>query len=475
MSIHRAEELKRDWTDKYVSVQNGVAELRRFEGLVGQVKTVNMNCRLLVQFDTPADISWYDIDPAYLQAVDPSNVPQKTSAATDQSGSAAKENGQSAAKAKQAAAPTTSGAGGSPLDQIRQQSATPAKSATPEQTATKPAANTLDAIRQQSSGTAAAATKPATNPATGTSPLDAIRKQNAGDSPTTSAEVSAKVAGSTGASPLDQIRKQASADSETPSPKTDSPLDQIRSQSTTSPPADSDSSNATVESRPQPEAETTDTDSNQASASHAIAQPPAKSAAEILRPTAPLSVPKSTADSPLDQIRTQAGMDSESSTSTVFDQVRAQAAAHSDPSESTGQTRATDASRTSTDKASLAPAASLLSTSATSTVDGAGGEDPVKQTYRGKKLPKQDDLKIVEGIGPKIEELFHAADINTWQSLATADPERLSQILKDAGPRFQMHNPETWPNQARLAAEGKWQELEQYQDLLDGGRATPAG
>ena len=102
--------------------------------------------------------------------------------------------------------------------------------------------------------------------------------------------------------------------------------------------------------------------------------------------------------------------------------------------------------------------------------DVAGVEDPVKQTFRGKKLPKQDDLKVVEGIGPKIEELFRNADINTWSQLAAADPARLREILKAAGPRFQMHNPETWPAQSKFAANGQWAELEEFQDHLMGGR-----
>ncbi len=70
MSIARAEQLKRDLTDKFVVVADGVPELRRFRGLTGRVKTVNMSCRVLVQFDGPADIGWYDIDPSYLAVVD---------------------------------------------------------------------------------------------------------------------------------------------------------------------------------------------------------------------------------------------------------------------------------------------------------------------------------------------------------------------------------------------------------------------
>ena len=70
MAIEQAEQRKKEWTDQYVQVAAGVAELRRFSGLTGVVKTVNMNCRALVEWDSPEDIGWYDIDPAYLQKVD---------------------------------------------------------------------------------------------------------------------------------------------------------------------------------------------------------------------------------------------------------------------------------------------------------------------------------------------------------------------------------------------------------------------
>jgi len=46
----------------------------------------------------------------------------------------------------------------------------------------------------------------------------------------------------------------------------------------------------------------------------------------------------------------------------------------------------------------------------------------------------------------------------------------LKGILADAGKRYQMHDPTTWPDQASLAAEGKWEELKTLQDELDGGK-----
>jgi len=87
----------------------------------------------------------------------------------------------------------------------------------------------------------------------------------------------------------------------------------------------------------------------------------------------------------------------------------------------------------------------------------------------GKKV-KQDDLKLVEGIGPKIEELMHAAGITTWAELAAAPIEKLEAILDEAGPRFRIHDPATWGKQAAMADAGQWEELEAYQDELKGGR-----
>lgn len=70
MSFETVERLKRDFTDKWVTVDAGTPELKRFVGLNGRIKTVNMNGRALVQFDNPVDISWYDIDLSYLKVID---------------------------------------------------------------------------------------------------------------------------------------------------------------------------------------------------------------------------------------------------------------------------------------------------------------------------------------------------------------------------------------------------------------------
>lgn len=87
-----------------------------------------------------------------------------------------------------------------------------------------------------------------------------------------------------------------------------------------------------------------------------------------------------------------------------------------------------------------------------------------------KKSKMKDDLKVVEGIGPKIQELFNKAGIFTFAELADADPDKLKEILVNAGSRFQMHDPTTWPAQAALARDGKWDELKNWQSELNKGR-----
>jgi len=83
---------------------------------------------------------------------------------------------------------------------------------------------------------------------------------------------------------------------------------------------------------------------------------------------------------------------------------------------------------------------------------------------------KPDDLKKIEGIGPKIAEHLNAGGVMTFADLAGTSVDRLKEILTAAGPRYAIHNPTTWPQQSQLAADGKWDELEVLQDKLDGGR-----
>ncbi len=81
---------------------------------------------------------------------------------------------------------------------------------------------------------------------------------------------------------------------------------------------------------------------------------------------------------------------------------------------------------------------------------------------------KADDLKKIEGIGPKIASTLAEAGISTFAELAKTESAKISEII--AGVRGK-HVTDTWPAQAQLAADGKWDELKKWQDELDGGKA----
>jgi large subunit ribosomal protein L17 len=79
-----------------------------------------------------------------------------------------------------------------------------------------------------------------------------------------------------------------------------------------------------------------------------------------------------------------------------------------------------------------------------------------------------DDLVVLEGIGPKVARILNDAGITTFAALADANPADIQRTLSAAG--LQMMNPEGWIEQARLAANGEWVELEKLQSELKGGR-----
>lgn len=93
-------------------------------------------------------------------------------------------------------------------------------------------------------------------------------------------------------------------------------------------------------------------------------------------------------------------------------------------------------------------------------------EDAKPKTAAKKATAKPEDLKKIEGIGPKIAETLNAADIVTFTDLSKAKPAKLSEIIANVRGN---HVTDTWPKQAKMAADGKWDELKAYQDKLDGG------
>ncbi len=81
-----------------------------------------------------------------------------------------------------------------------------------------------------------------------------------------------------------------------------------------------------------------------------------------------------------------------------------------------------------------------------------------------------DDLKIIEGIGPKMAAVFNAAGVTTFEQMASKSPEELKAILDESDGNFNTASTDTWPEQAKLAADGKMDELKELQDKLNGGK-----
>ncbi len=86
-----------------------------------------------------------------------------------------------------------------------------------------------------------------------------------------------------------------------------------------------------------------------------------------------------------------------------------------------------------------------------------------------KKVTKADDLKKIEGIGPKIAGIFNEAGIDSFTKLANTDIAKLKELLESAGSRYASKIPDSWPKQAEMASEGKWDELKKWQEEVKGG------
>jgi hypothetical protein len=101
-------------------------------------------------------------------------------------------------------------------------------------------------------------------------------------------------------------------------------------------------------------------------------------------------------------------------------------------------------------------------------VAGAGIDGALASRF-GYKVRGDDDLTIVEGIGPAIQRLLNENGVHTFVELSRKPIEELQAILLAGGERFRNHHPHTWPRQAEMAAQNRWEELRKWQDSLDGG------
>ena len=107
---------------------------------------------------------------------------------------------------------------------------------------------------------------------------------------------------------------------------------------------------------------------------------------------------------------------------------------------------------------------------ATDSVEATDKVETKAKASSTKKAAKSDDLTIIEGVGPKIAEVFVAAGLVSFSDVAAKTGEELKAILTEAGDQFNTAVTDTWPEQAKLAADGKLDELKKWQDELAGGK-----
>lgn len=181
MLMEQVESAKQKYTDQYVAIATRRPELMRFAGLVGQVKTVNMSGRALVEWLGYHDnIGWYDIELRDLAIVEKPAEPEPTKPA-------APAKPASEAKPISAAKPQ---AGMSPLELLRQQAAK--KETVEAAPAEKPTAklSPIELLRQQAAAKKAASdeapqaegtkgNEAAPTPKAKLSPLEILKQQAA--------------------------------------------------------------------------------------------------------------------------------------------------------------------------------------------------------------------------------------------------------------------------------------------------------
>ena len=108
-------------------------------------------------------------------------------------------------------------------------------------------------------------------------------------------------------------------------------------------------------------------------------------------------------------------------------------------------------------------------TAAAAPVRASDGIDYAAARAAGYLISGPDNLEIIEGIGPKIAHLMRSNGVGTFARLAGMTVPALQAILDKGGTRFSVANPQTWAEQAALAAANRWADLRRLQDELDAG------
>lgn len=91
-------------------------------------------------------------------------------------------------------------------------------------------------------------------------------------------------------------------------------------------------------------------------------------------------------------------------------------------------------------------------------------EEPKEEQKKAASTGKDDNLKLIDGIGPKIAEILSEAGLGTYSAIADSSPEKIAEVLSEAGNRYKSHDPTLWPEQAKIAATGDLDKLKEWQE-----------
>ena len=89
---------------------------------------------------------------------------------------------------------------------------------------------------------------------------------------------------------------------------------------------------------------------------------------------------------------------------------------------------------------------------------------PIKKT--GTKVSNSDDLQLIEWIWPALEKVLRNNGVESYKDIVKMDITWLEELLESLWGRYARYNPTTWPDQADLARQKKWSELEEYQEIM---------
>ncbi len=101
--------------------------------------------------------------------------------------------------------------------------------------------------------------------------------------------------------------------------------------------------------------------------------------------------------------------------------------------------------------------------------DDTDAEEKAPKKEKKAKKSEADDLTKIEGVGPKAAEALVNAGMDTFAKIAKGDAEKIKEVLTEASSRMAHLDPTSWPKQAKMAADGNWDELKEWQDNAKGG------